>query len=132
MDVRKECSGWRAWRGALSALLVLTALTIARAEAEQTSRVDLNSASAEELASLPGVGPTKAQAIIAYRETAPFKSPEELIEVKGIGEKLFAQLKDRVTVTGAAGAAPRGGAGAKLGGSAPDGKSGRTAAAGTR
>ena len=80
---------------------------VARAE---EARVDLNAASAAELEALPGVGPSKARAIIAHREVAPFKTAEELVEVKGIGEKLYAQLKDRVTVSaaGSAGAARTG------------------------
>ncbi|MEW6268302.1 MAG: ComEA family DNA-binding protein [Thermodesulfobacteriota bacterium] len=127
--VRRVWSGWRTWRATLIALLVLTALMASSARAEETRRIDLNSASAEELASLPGVGPAKAQAIIAYRETAAFKSPEELIEVKGIGEKLFAQLKDKVTVGDAAGGVARGGAASRTGSPAADAKAGRTAAA---
>ena len=117
---------------ALAALFVVLAGAI-DARGEETARIDLNTASAAELESLPGVGPSKAQAILAHREVAPFKSTEELIEVKGIGDKLFAQLKDRVTVS-AAGAAGGGGAGARKAGepaaAAPgDAKTGRTASA---
>jgi comEA protein len=112
-----------------AALVLSTVLAVAGARAEDGARIDLNSATASELESLPGVGPAKAQAILAHRETAPFKSTEELIDVKGIGEKLFAQLKDRVTVSGAANAGAR----AKTAGdgaAAPaDGKNGRTASA---
>jgi len=131
-DVRKVCSGGRAWRTALAVLLVVAALAVPRAEAEDAARVELNSASAEELATLPGVGPAKAQAIIAYRETSPFKSAEELVEVKGIGEKLFAQLKDKVTVAAPAAGGARAAAPARSEPAAADAKAPRTAAAGAR
>ncbi len=60
--------------------------------------VDLNSASAEQLDALPGVGQVTVARIIAYREAHPFKSVEELRQVDGIGDRRFAQLKDLVTV----------------------------------
>ena len=62
------------------------------------TRVNLNSASADELARLPGVGPAKAKAIIEHRNEEPFRTPEELRKVKGIGEKLYDRLKDQITV----------------------------------
>lgn len=61
-------------------------------------RIDINSATATELAELPGVGPAKAQAIVAHRETARFRSPEDIREVKGIGDVLYEKLRDRITV----------------------------------
>jgi len=70
-------------------------------------RVNLNSASAAELARLPGVGPAKAQAIIEYRNGEPFRKPEDLRRVKGIGEKLYDRLKDQITV-GEPAPAPKG------------------------
>ena len=61
--------------------------------------VDLNTATAEELDTLPGIGESLARRIIAYREAnGPFGSIEEIMEVNGIGEAKFAELKDRVTV----------------------------------
>lgn len=74
------------------------------------SRVDINSASVDELARLPGIGPAKAQAIVSHRSTDPFRKPEDLRNVKGIGDKLYEQLKDQITVGGpAAGSSDRGG-----------------------
>ena len=62
-------------------------------------RVDVNTAPAAELETLPGIGESLARRIIAYREAnGPFGSIEEIMEVSGIGEAKFAELEDRVTV----------------------------------
>jgi len=66
------------------------------------ARVNLNAASAAELARLPGVGPAKAKAIVDYRSAEPFRKPEDLRKVKGIGDKLYERLKDQITVEPAA------------------------------
>lgn len=64
--------------------------------------VNLNTATKEELIALPGIGPAKAQAIIDHRKVhGPFKSVEELKDVKGIGAKRFEKLKPELTVVGA-------------------------------
>jgi competence protein ComEA len=61
--------------------------------------VSLNSATVAELDALPGVGPVLAQRIIDWRtEHGRFASVDELGEVSGIGEKVFAQLKPKVTL----------------------------------
>jgi competence protein ComEA len=61
--------------------------------------LDLNRATVAELESLPGIGPSKAKAIVAYREEHKgFASVEQLQEVKGIGDKLYAKLAGHVTV----------------------------------
>lgn len=58
------------------------------------TRINLNTASAEELEKLPGIGKKKAEAIISAR---PFSSPEDVMKVKGIKGGLFAKIKDFVT-----------------------------------
>ncbi|MBQ1735960.1 MAG: helix-hairpin-helix domain-containing protein [Lachnospiraceae bacterium] len=62
-------------------------------------RIDINTADRDALMTLKGIGEKKALAVIAYREEhGGFESTEELMKVKGIGEKTFAGLKDKVTV----------------------------------
>ena len=59
-----------------------------------SDKVNINTASKEELMTLPGIGETKAKAILAYRkEHGPFSSLEELKEVEGIKEAVFARIK---------------------------------------
>ncbi|SAY51553.1 ComEA family DNA-binding protein [Neisseria weaveri] len=63
--------------------------------------VNINTATAEELKALPGIGPAKAEAIVAYRSAnGPFKAVEDLKKVKGIGEGVYGRLKDEATVAG--------------------------------
>lgn len=63
--------------------------------------LDLNTATAEQLDTLPGVGEVTANQIIAYRTAHPFKSIDDLRQVPGIGDRRFELLKDLVTVSGA-------------------------------
>jgi competence protein ComEA len=77
-------------------LLALAAFAISTAAA---AALNLNTATTDELVALPGIGPSKAQAIVDYRnQHGPFRSVDELRKVKGIGEKLFTQLRSEVTV----------------------------------
>ena len=58
--------------------------------------ININTASEAELATLKGIGPVKAKAIVEYRTATPFKSIEDLKNVKGIGPKIFDAIKDQI------------------------------------
>ena len=64
-----------------------------------SGKVNINTATAEELDTLPGIGPAYAERIIRHRqEQGPFKSIEQIMEVKGIAEGKFEELKDLISV----------------------------------
>lgn len=66
---------------------------------EDANLININTAEANELTELPGIGPKKAEQIIAHREAnGSFQKIENLTDVSGIGEKTFEQLKDKITV----------------------------------
>ncbi len=69
------------------------------ANVKQELRVDLNHADAAELAKLPGIGEQVAKRIIAYRtDNGPFEKTEELMNVRGIGEKTYLKLRPMLTL----------------------------------
>jgi len=71
----------------------------ADAKAAPAQTVNLNTAPAEQLERLPGVGPKTAVRIIEYRQkNGGFKKVEELMNVRGIGEKAFLKMKKQLTV----------------------------------
>ena len=66
---------------------------------KKSGKININTANSEELQSLKGIGPSTASSIIAYREEyGGFSSIEEIMNVKRIGEKTFAKIKDRISV----------------------------------
>lgn len=69
-------------------------------------RIDLNRATVAELMRLPGVGLRKAQAIVARRQKAPFRAPEEVMQVKGCGRLWFQKVKGNLVASGAPSATP--------------------------
>jgi comEA protein len=72
----------------------------AKPTATLTAPVNLNTATAAELEALPGVGAATAKLIIEHRQkVGGFKKVEELMNIKGIGEKSFLKLKPMVTVS---------------------------------
>ena len=74
--------------------------TAAKARATAANPVNLNSASTAQLQTLPGIGASTAQRIVDYRQkNGSFKKIEELMNVKGIGEKSFLKLKPLITVS---------------------------------
>ena len=92
----------RALRLCATALCLITAPSRAFAQQEppaaQRSTLNLNTATLDQLTALPGIGPKTAQLILEYRtKSGGFKKIEELMNVKGIGEKSFLKIKPLVS-----------------------------------
>jgi len=62
------------------------------------AKMNINTATADELCSFKGIGHANAVAIIEYREKYPFKKPENIMNVKGISFKIFEKIKDDIEV----------------------------------
>jgi len=74
---------------------------LAATEKAGAGAVNVNTATVDELVRLPGVGPTKAASIVAFREKhGPFKRVDDLDRVKGFGRKLIAKVRPYVALTG--------------------------------
>ena len=83
------------------ALAIVTTLpAVSNAEAVTGGgKVNINSANADEMARLPGIGVAKANAIITYRgEYGPFHKPEDLMKVRGVGNSIFEKIRELVIV----------------------------------
>jgi competence protein ComEA len=99
---------------------LLIALALCACAGAALAAVNLNTATKDELVALPGIGPAKAQAILDHRKAhGPFKSVEELKDVKGIGAKRFEKLKPELTVGGSPTAKSAGAGPAKTDAKAP-------------
>ncbi len=72
----------------------------ARTKVQMNGSLNLNTATVAQLDQLPGVGEKAARRIIAHREKTPFKTPEDLVKVKGFGKKKFDKLKAHLAVSG--------------------------------
>jgi competence protein ComEA len=89
--------------GVLLATVVATGTTVAAPKAETatatTEAVDLNSATATELETIPGIGPALAKRIVEFRdEHGPFDRVDDLLKVRGIGEKSLDKLRPHLRV----------------------------------
>ena len=71
-----------------------------RSEASTEGVINIQTASAEELQRLPGIGPSKAEAIIAQRTRTPFRRVEDILRVRGIGRATFRRLRPYLSVAG--------------------------------
>lgn len=71
---------------------------ISNTEEKQEGKVNINTATKEELMTLSGIGAAKALAIIEYRKTNPFQKIEDIQKVSGIGESVYEKIKDSITV----------------------------------
>jgi competence protein ComEA len=90
---------------ALSAMIALFVLAapvpaLGAAGEEKITRVNLNTATVDDLTTLPGIGPSYAKRIVDFREkNGPFKRVEDLLNVQGIGEKTLEKIRDRITLS---------------------------------
>jgi competence protein ComEA len=83
---------------AMAALLV-SGTAVAAGKPAPTAKVNLNTASVDQLTTLPGVGPKLAARIVEYRQkSGTFRSTQELMNVQGIGEKNFAKIEAWLSV----------------------------------
>ncbi|MCF8093609.1 MAG: helix-hairpin-helix domain-containing protein [Desulfotignum sp.] len=80
---------------ALIGLLVLGFLVPA---ASGAGKVNINTADKEQLVTLKFIGDVLAQKIIEYRKDHPFQTPEDIMKVKGVGERTFEENKDRIII----------------------------------
>ena len=107
----------------------LLALAFALCSSSTLAAINLNTATKDDLIALPGIGPAKAQAILDYRSArGPFKSIEEVKDVKGIGAKRFEKLKGDLKVGGVS-SRPVAGSGEKAAGTPPRAAKGDVTAA---
>ncbi|MDD6551088.1 MAG: ComEA family DNA-binding protein [Lachnospiraceae bacterium] len=75
-----------------------TAASVTEASSEN-GKVDINRADPSQLTTISGIGPSKAEAIIAYREEhGPFRKTEDITKVSGIGDATYQKIKDKITV----------------------------------
>ncbi len=80
-------------------LVTLVMLSSGSVFAEEQGKININTATVEELVQLDRVGPSYAEKIVTFRqENGPFKAPEEIMLVAGIGPKTFEINKDRIVV----------------------------------
>ena len=77
------------------------AITQEARPAAPAQSVNVNTATVAQFEALPGIGPSMAQRIVAYRDkNGPFKKLEDLMNVQGIGEKSFLKLRPLLTISG--------------------------------
>ena len=87
------------WLMILGAVAIAIVLAIVLLRGDPATRIlNPNTASAEELATLPGVGPQTASAIIKQRKDKPFTKVEDMLDVKGIGPATLEKMKPRLKV----------------------------------
>ena len=66
--------------------------------AEEDSRININEAGVDELVRLPGIGPARAEAVIAERKKRRFRRPEDIMRVPGIGRKTYGRIRHSIRV----------------------------------
>ena len=80
-------------------VLLIGLVSVMSVNASEVQKININTATVEELTRLKGIGPSHAAKIVAFREkNGPFKSPEELMQVSGIGQKTFEANQEAIIV----------------------------------
>ena len=80
-------------------VLLIGLVSVLSVNAAEVQKININTATAEELTKLKGIGPSHAANIVAFREkNGPFKSAEELVQVSGIGQKTFEANREIIIV----------------------------------
>lgn len=82
----------------ISILTGLLLLSLCQPVMASSDKININTATKKELVMLKNVGDKIADRIIEYRKANPFKTPEEIMKVKGIGQKVFDANKDLIIV----------------------------------
>ena len=90
----------RSRRYIIATLIAALLVTLAPLSwAEEGEKININQASVQEIAELKGIGVSYAERIVQYRKDhGPFKAPEDIVKVRGIGPKALEANKDRITV----------------------------------
>lgn len=86
--------------GAAPASAQTSATATSRQASAPEGTINIQTASAEELQLLPGIGPSRADAIVAQRERRAFRRVEDLMRVRGVGRATFRRLRSMLTVDG--------------------------------
>jgi competence protein ComEA len=85
--------------GAVLLAVLIGLISVMNVNAAEVKKININTASAEELAQLKGIGPSHAAKIVAFREkNGPFKMPEDLMQVSGIGQKTIESNQEFIIV----------------------------------
>ena len=94
----------KATKATVAILIAISMISAVSASAAETASkqmiVNINTATVSELTHLPGIGTSKAKAIVKYREKHVFKKVEDLMKIKGIGRKTFKKLRPYLAVKG--------------------------------
>ena len=85
-------------KNVLITLICTLFLVCSVASAAAMEKINLNTATLEQQTQLPGVGPALAKRIIDYRTEHPFKSIDEVKQVKGIGDSKYEKIKNLITI----------------------------------
>ncbi len=85
-------------RSRIIVLVIALILFLAPAVVTADSIININTADAVELQTLTGIGPAISERIVEHRERFPFETIEDIMQVQGIGEGIFQDIKDYITV----------------------------------